>query len=70
MWRMWRGYCDELIRLASDQKGIWKNLCNFLFEKVSLKEVLLLESIYVDIYNNRSSEMSYFPDETTFLDLS
>lgn len=68
---MWRGYCDELIRRASDPKEIWKILRNFLLEKdVSLKEVLLLESNYVDIYNNRSSEMRYFPDENTFPNLS
>lgn len=68
---MWRGYCDELIRRASDPKEIWKTLRNYLLEKdVPLKEVLLMESNFVDIYNNRSAEMRYFPDEKTFPNLS
>ena len=64
---MWRRYCDELIRRASDPKENWKTLRDFLLKKeVSIIEVFKLESNFVDIYRNRPSDMKYFPDEKNF----
>ena len=64
---MWRGYCDELIRRASDPKENWKTLRDFLLKNdVALTEVLKLESNFVDIYNNRPADMKFFPDEKLF----
>ena len=64
---MWRGYCDELIRRASDPKENWKTLRDFLLKNdVALTEVLKLESNFVDIYNNRPADMKFFPDERQF----
>lgn len=64
---MWRGYCNELIRRASDPKENWKTLRDYLLKNdVELTEVLRLESNFVDIYNNRPSDMKFFPDEKLF----
>lgn len=64
---MWRGYCNELIRRASDPKENWKTLRDYLLKNdVALTEVLKLESNFVDIYNNRPVDMKYFPDEKLF----
>lgn len=64
---MWRSYCDELIRRASDPKENWKTLRDFLLKNdVALTEVLMLESNFVDIYNNRPKDMKFFPDEKQF----
>ena len=64
---MWRGYCNELIRRASDPKENWKTLRDYLLKNdVALTEVLKLESNFVDIYNNRPGDMKYFPDEKLF----
>ena len=63
----WRGYCNELIRRASDPKENWKSLRDYLLKNdVSLTEVLKLESNFVDIYNNRPSDMKSFPDDKAF----
>ncbi len=68
---MWRAYFDELISRASDPKENWKMLRDFLLKKdVPLKEVLLLESNFVDICNNRPADMKNFPEEKTFPNLS
>ncbi len=68
---MWRTYFDELIRRASDPKETWKMLRNFLLEKdVPLTEVMMLESNFVDIYNNRPADMKYFPEEKKFPNLN
>lgn len=64
---MWRSYCDELIRRASDPKENWKTLRDFLLKNdVALTEVLMLESNFVDIYNNHPKDMKFFPDEKQF----
>lgn len=68
---MWRSYCDELIRRASDPKENWKTLRDFLLKKeVPITEVLQMESNFVDIYNNRPADMKNFPDEKKFPNIS
>ena len=68
---MWRPYCDELIRRASDPKENWKTLRDYLLKKdVPIEEVMKLESNYVDIYNHRPKDMKLFPEEDLFPNLS
>lgn len=68
---MWRSYLDTLIDMAYDPIEIWKTIRNFLLSKnVSLKEVLLLESNFVDIYINRPKDMKQFPEQNMVPNLS
>lgn len=63
----WRSYLDEFIRRATDPKENWKKIRDFLLQKdVPLLDVLLLESSFVDIYNNRPDQMNLFPEEKKF----
>ena len=64
---MWCSYIDEMIRLASDPIEIWKTIRNFLLNKdVPIKDVMLLEDNYVDIYINRPQEMCGFPNSKKY----
>lgn len=68
---MWCSYIDEMIRRASDPKECWKTIRNFLLTKdVPIKEVMLLESNYVEIYNKRPQDMKNFPEEKKFPSLT
>lgn len=63
----WRAYLDEFIRRATDPKENWKIIRDFLLQKdVPLLDVVLLESNFVDIYNNRPQEMGHFPEPKKF----
>lgn len=63
----WRSYLDEFIRMATDPKENWKKIRDFLLQKdVPLLNILLLESNFVDIYNNRPQQMALFPEEKKF----
>lgn len=67
---MWCSYIDEMIKLASDPIEIWKTIRNFLLSKdVPIKDVMLMESNYVDIYINRPQDMKNFPEENSFPNL-
>lgn len=67
---MWRTYFDELIRRVTDPKENWKTIRDYLIKKdVPLKEIAILESNYVDIFNNRPEDMKNFPEEKTFPNL-
>ncbi len=67
----WRDSLNELIRRASDPKENWKTIRNFLLNNdVSIKDVLILESNFVDIYINRPNDMKYFPEDNIFPNIS
>lgn len=68
---MWCSYIDEMIRKAIDPKECWITIRNFLLCKgVDIKDVMLLESNFVDIYNNRPEDMKQFPEEKKFPNLT
>lgn len=68
---MWCSYIDEMIRKAIDPKECWITIRDFLLRRsVDIKDVMMLESNFVDIYNNRPEDMKNFPEEKKFPNLS
>lgn len=64
---MWSSYIETLISKASNPILIWKNIRSYLLKQdVSIKEVMLLESEYVNLVLNNPSELRNFPNRKRF----
>lgn len=68
---MWCSYMEKLINKASDPILIWKTIRVYLLENdVSVKDVMKLESLFVNIILHHPKDLSTFPQQEKFPNLS